>query len=541
MLERIDRLSLMKKLLAGPLVVVLFLLVLAAMTYRGLVSQRTALSEIYLGEFKDYQTLAKVQQELGAVHGNINKLMNWINSNTNKTKVEELAKAQGKLLAANQETLEKFLKRPGHNAEELKSLQTALDNWKGYQKTAADTIDMSEADVNSATMMVSSTLEDKHQMLQKSLAEILANQDRMSQKQYEAAENGFSQTVWLFTLVLTVAILLSLGLNIVLSRRISGPVREAAWVVQRIAQGDLTQDLQVHCRDEVGELVEAIDEMRLKFGEAVGQSVAMSHSLSGTASQQAASIEETSASLEEMASMTKQNAGNADQANQLISVTNGLMGKANSSMGDLTTSMKEIAQASEQTQKIVKTIDEIAFQTNLLALNAAVEAARAGEAGAGFAVVADEVRNLAMRAADAARNTSGLIEDIVKKIQGGVAVVTATNQNFNEVTANSNKVRELIEEIAAASKEQSQGIEQINQAVAEMNKVTQQNASGAEELAAVMATFKTGSRRHRPAPTGSPEPGPAHPRGSRDPGGPSQAAGRVVSPQEVIPLEEDDF
>jgi methyl-accepting chemotaxis protein len=467
--------------------------------------------------------------------------MNWINSNTNKTKVEELAKAQGKLLAANQETLEKFLKRPGHNAEELKSLQTALDNWKGYQKTAADTIDMSEADVNSATMMVSSTLEDKHQMLQKSLAEILANRDRMSQKQYEAAENGFSQTVWLFTLVLTVAILLSLGLNIVLSRRISGPVREAAWVVQRIAQGDLTQDLQVHCRDEVGELVEAIDEMRLKFGEAVGQSVAMSHSLSGTASQQAASIEETSASLEEMASMTKQNAGNADQANQLISVTNGLMGKANSSMGDLTTSMKEIAQASEQTQKIVKTIDEIAFQTNLLALNAAVEAARAGEAGAGFAVVADEVRNLAMRAADAARNTSGLIEDIVKKIQGGVAVVTATNQNFNEVTANSNKVRELIEEIAAASKEQSQGIEQINQAVAEMNKVTQQNASGAEELAAVMATFKTGS-----GDTGLPRPARRNQalpiRGEAGtPGAPSQAAGRVVSPQEVIPLEEDDF
>ncbi|MBI5582923.1 MAG: HAMP domain-containing protein [Deltaproteobacteria bacterium] len=399
---------------------------------------------------------------------------------------------------------------------------------------------MSEADVNSAAMMVSSTLEDRFQILNKTLLEILAIQDRMSQKQYDGAQSEFSRTLWIFSLVLAAAILLSLGVNIFLARLISGPVRQANHIVQQIAQGDLTQEIRISSRDEIGALGEAIEEMRLKFGAAVGQSVAMSQSLSGSASEQAASIEETSSSLEEMAAMTKQNAGNANQANQLIAVTNGLMGKANVSMGDLTTSMKEIAQASEQTQKIVKTIDEIAFQTNLLALNAAVEAARAGEAGAGFDVVADEVRNLAMRAAEADRNTSGLIEDIVKKIQGGVSVVTATNQNFNEVTSNSNKVRELVEEIAAASKEQSQGIEQINQAVAEMNKVTQQNASGAEELAAVMATFKTGAggddptprRRNRALPARrGPVSAPPRPKGS----------GREISPQEVIPLEEDDF
>jgi methyl-accepting chemotaxis protein len=125
-----------------------------------------------------------------------------------------------------------------------------------------------------------------------------------------------------------------------------------------------------------------------------------------------------------------------------------------------------------------------------------VEAARAGEAGAGFAVVADEVRNLAMRAAEAARNTSNLVEDIVKKIRGGVTVVTETNRSFSEVMLNSNKVRELVGEIAAASKEQAQGIEQVNQAVAEMNHVTQQNAAGAEELASIMATFKTGTNGH---------------------------------------------
>jgi len=158
----------------------------------------------------------------------------------------------------------------------------------------------------------------------------------------------------------------------------------------------------------------------------------------------------------------------------------------------LTKSMKEIATASEQTQKIIKSIDEVAFQTNLLALNAAVEAARAGEAGAGFAVVADEVRNLAMRATDSAKDTAALIENIVKKVRGGESLVTVTNEVFSEVTASSTKVVELMGEIAAASQEQSQGIDQVNRAVAEMNQVTQQNAASAEELSATMAMFKVG-------------------------------------------------
>jgi methyl-accepting chemotaxis protein len=153
-------------------------------------------------------------------------------------------------------------------------------------------------------------------------------------------------------------------------------------------------------------------------------------------------------------------------------------------MEELTQSMTEISNASEETAKIIKTIDEIAFQTNLLALNAAVEAARAGEAGAGFAVVADEVRNLAMRAADAAKNTAKLIEESVKKIKSGSEIVSKTNEAFRKVATGSKKVSELVGEIAAASQEQAQGIEQINKAVAEMDKVVQKNAANAEESAA---------------------------------------------------------
>jgi methyl-accepting chemotaxis protein len=152
-------------------------------------------------------------------------------------------------------------------------------------------------------------------------------------------------------------------------------------------------------------------------------------------------------------------------------------------MGQLTSSMGQISTTSEETSKIIKTIDEIAFQTNLLALNAAVEAARAGEAGAGFAVVADEVRNLALRAAEAAKSTSGLIEGTVKRIKEGSELVTKSRGDFEEMARSTDAVGKLVAEISTASREQAEGLEQVNRAVGEMDKVVQRNAASAEESA----------------------------------------------------------
>ncbi len=261
-------------------------------------------------------------------------------------------------------------------------------------------------------------------------------------------------------LVLSVLILAALGVSL------------ALWAVMAGRIGRKLSTFSSHMQG-------ASDEVASAAGEVSGAS----QSLAEGASEQAASIEETSASLEEMSSMTRQNAENAGQADSLMKEANATIATANSTMDKMNASMSTITQTGEETQKIVKTIDEIAFQTNLLALNAAVEAARAGEAGAGFAVVADEVRNLAMRAADAARDTSALIEESVRQIKEGADLVDVTNKAFDEVAVQADKVTHLIGEIAEASSEQAQGIEQVNTAVSEMDRVVQQNAATAEESA----------------------------------------------------------
>ena len=306
-------------------------------------------------------------------------------------------------------------------------------------------------------------------------------------------------------------------------------------------------------------ITDGLGEGANQVAQAAGQVSSSSQSMAEGASQQAASIEETSSSMEEMSSMTKKNAENAIHADGLMKETNGVVKTAHDTMSELTASMADITRASEETSKIIKTIDEIAFQTNLLALNAAVEAARAGEAGAGFAVVADEVRNLAMRAADAAKDTSELIESTVKKVENGSQLVSTTNEAFAQVAQSAAKVGELVAEISEASREQSEGIGQVNTAISEMDRVVQQNAANAEESASaseemnaqaeqlreyvgdlvMMVTghrdMKTGQIGHAPSRAlNEPPRKPAHQK--------LVASKQEVRPDQVIPFdEEDDF
>lgn len=233
----------------------------------------------------------------------------------------------------------------------------------------------------------------------------------------------------------------------------------------------------------IGRISGELDDASGQVAAASAQVASASQSLAEGASEQASALEETSSSLEEIASMTKQNADNVAQAKALMSEVRKIVEKVDEHMSSMVASIQEVTKSSEETGKIIKTIDEIAFQTNLLALNAAVEAARAGEAGAGFAVVADEVRNLAMRAAEAAKSTSALIEDTIVTVQNSSDLTEKTQEAFKGNVEISIKIGQLVDEIAAASHEQAQGIGQIGKAMAEMDKVVQSTAASAEESA----------------------------------------------------------
>jgi methyl-accepting chemotaxis protein len=305
-----------------------------------------------------------------------------------------------------------------------------------------------------------------------------------------------------------VAVLLALALALWQARNITVPLLAAVALARRVAKGDLSAQVEVHSKDETGQLMAALKEMngalldivtRVRSGtETIATASSEINSgnqdLSSRTEQQASSLEETASSMEELTSTVKQNADNARQANQLAAMASQTAVRGGEVVAQVVGTMGAINESAHRIADIISVIDGIAFQTNILALNAAVEAARAGEQGRGFAVVAGEVRTLAQRSAAAAKEVKELIGDSVEKVEAGSRLVDQAGSTMNEVVGSVQRVSDIISEISAASDEQRIGIEQINGAIVQMDQVTQQNAALVEQAAAAADAMQDQAR-----------------------------------------------
>ena len=344
---------------------------------------------------------------------------------------------------------------------------------------------------------------------EKQYVNYLQQNDKLYQMAVENSNSSYSQAIWVLISVLIAVLVVIVAVWLGIKQALISPLTRLIDNIRHIASGDLVKRIEVQGANEMGELADSLRHMQGELVRTVGDvrnganaiysgasEIAMGNNdLSSRTEQQAASLEETAASMEQLTATVKQNAENARQASHLALSASETAQKGGKVVDNVVQTMRDIAGSSQKIADIISVIDGIAFQTNILALNAAVEAARAGEQGRGFAVVAGEVRNLAQRSAQAAREIKSLIEDSVGRVEVGSTLVESAGETMGEIVNAVTRVTDIMGEIASASDEQSRGIDQVGLAVAEMDRVTQQNASLVEESAAAAAALEEQASR----------------------------------------------
>ena len=348
---------------------------------------------------------------------------------------------------------------------------------------------------------------------EKQYVSYLQQNDALYQTAVEDSNSSYRQAIWVLISVLAAVLVVIVAVWLGIRQALISPLNRLIDSIRHIASGDLVKRIDVEGSNEMGELADSLRHMQGELVRTVGDvrnganaiysgasEISMGNNdLSSRTEQQAASLEETAASMEQLTATVKQNADNARQASRLALDASSTAKKGGNVVEGVVRTMDEIATSSSKIAQITNVIDGIAFQTNILALNAAVEAARAGEQGRGFAVVAGEVRTLAQRSAQAAKEIKARIDDSGERVNAGSQLVNEAGATMAEIVNAVTRVTDIMGEIASASDEQSRGIDQVGQAVAEMDRVTQQNASLVEESAAAAAALEDQSEQLRQA------------------------------------------
>ena len=497
----LDKLRIGPKLLLAPALVLLLLILSSSGAWYGMVRQNASLENMVRVRIMHLKAAADVAGEAKHVHGSMYQLLSWSNGSFAKARIDALEQ-QIKTRHAAIGTQLATLRGTATGAERA-LVDAAITALAGYRKAVLETMEMAQMDQSIAT---NSMLKAETQFVQfnAQLAQLSALETTLSGQAHARASAEFHSLGW--SLLLTV--LLSIGLSIVVTmlvrRAMLAEIHGIADAVQDLAAGKLIAGAPKQGSDEIADASRVLDQTIAKLNQTLrsimdavqsidtaSREIASGNlDLSARTEMQASSLEETSSAMETLTQAVNDNASNAQLACELAAQASGLAVQGGKAMQQAVTTMTTIRANSRQIVDIIGVIDGISFQTNILALNAAVEAARAGEQGRGFAVVASEVRTLAQRSAQAAREIKTLIATSVSTIDGGSAAVQQAGERMAAIVASVQQVNDIIVRVKQASAEQAAGITEVNQAVTQMDDVTQQNAALVEQAAAAAASLQ---------------------------------------------------
>ena len=491
------------KLLLAPGLVLVLLIVTAAAGYYGMVRQNASMENLVQVRAARLKAAADVSGEARYAHAHIYQLLAWVNGSFAQARLDALGLQIKARHAAIEAQLRRLAADAGGDAAERKIVERALVSLAAYRKAVLETMDLAQMDQSIATNSMAKA-EKQFLLLNEELEQLSALQKQLSMDAHARAKGDFAAMSATMGVVVLLSIALSLGVTMAVRGAMLRDIRGIADVVVALAAGKLGAGRRNDGRDEIADTARMLDQTMSNLTQTLGTILTAVRSIDTAAHEiasgnldlstrtemQASSLEQTASAMDSLTLAVQQNAANAQQACKLAAGASEMAQRGGDAVQQAVRTMTSIRASSRQIVDIISVIDSISFQTNILALNAAVEAARAGEQGRGFAVVASEVRTLAQRSAAAAKEIKTLIAASVATIDSGSASVHQAGERMGDIVDSVREVNDIIARISDASAEQALGIAEVNQAVGQMDDVTQQNAALVEQAAAAAESLQ---------------------------------------------------